>query len=134
MTDDGPREPTTFGGFTVREYERRVWDMARHLIHPAFLYVLAQIAGATRLLAHRTFDGPAGTAWELALFGAGFLGAWACFFSTLLRDAGIRSPEVAVLCLQALLAAAAIWFAFPALPQMSEGALAAAALLLAGPG
>src|SRR5262249_21515340 len=75
-------------------------------------------------------------AWmrELALFLAGFLGAWACFYSTLLRVAGLRSVAVTVLVPSAVLGAAAIWFAFPAPAEMSRGQLLAAEALLAGPG
>ena len=75
------------GGFPLREYERRVWDMAKHQLHPTFLFVAAQVAGATRLVAHASFAESGGWAREGALFLASFLGAWACLYSTLLRVA-----------------------------------------------
>jgi hypothetical protein len=131
---DAPAESARRGGFTVKEYERRVWDMARHQIHPTFLYVAAQVAGATRLLDHPAYLLAGGTLREIALFVAGLLGAWACFYSTLLRVAGMRSLAVTILVPLAVLAALAIWFAFPPVDAMSRGALLAAELSLAGPG
>ncbi len=122
------------GGFPLREYEGRVWDMAKHQLHPTFLYVVAQVAGATRLLDHASFQADGAALREVALFFAGFLGAWACFYSTLLRVAGLRSVTVTVIVPAAALAALAIWFVFPAPAAMSQTALLAAALLLAGPG
>src|SRR5262245_19114184 len=88
------RESTHRGGFTIKEYEGRVWDMARHQIHPTFLFVAAQVAAATRLLAHPAYAGDGAGLREAALFLAGFLGAWGCFYSTLLRVAGLRSLTV----------------------------------------
>ena len=127
-------DATRRGGLTIREYERHVWDMARHQIHPTFLFVAAQVAGATRLLDHAAFQAPGGWAGEAAFFVAGFLGAWACFYSTLLRVAGLRSATVTVLVPAAVLAALAAWFVFPAPADMSRGQLVAAALLLVLPG
>jgi hypothetical protein len=122
------------GGFTVREYEKRVWDMAKTQIHPTFLYVAAQVAGATRLLDHPVYALDGGVLREIAVFVAGFLGAWACFYSTLLRVAGLKSLAVTLLVPLAVLAALAIWFVFPAPDTMSRGALLGAELSLAGPG
>jgi hypothetical protein len=122
------------GGFTIKEYEKRVWDMARHQIHPTFLYVAAQVAGATRLLGHPAYHLDGGTFREIAVFVAGFLGAWACFYSTLLRVAGLKSLAVTFLVPLAVLAALAIWFVFPSADSMSQGTLLAAELALAGPG
>ena len=120
------------GGFTIREYERHVWDMARHQLHPTFLFVAAQVAAATRLLAHPAYAD--GGAREAALFLAGFLGAWGCFYSTLLRVAGLRSVAVTFLVPLAVLAALAIWFVLPAPDVMSRGTLLAAELALVAPG
>jgi cation transport ATPase len=122
------------GGLTVREYERHVWDMAKHQIHPTFVFVAAQVAGATRILDHAAFQQSGGWALEAALFLAGFLGAWACFYSTLLRVSGLKSATVTVLAPTAVLAALAVWFAFPAPTEMSRGQVLAAALLLVVPG
>lgn len=122
------------GGFTIREYERHVWDMAKSQVNPAFLFVAAQVAGATRLLDHASFSNPGATLRESALFLAGFLGAWACFYSTMLRVAGLRSLAVTFLVPLAIVAALAIWFVFPPPTQMSAGTLLAAEALLAGPG
>jgi hypothetical protein len=130
VIDDASRR----GGLTVREYERHVWDMAKHQIHPTFVFVAAQVAGATRILDHAAFQGSGGWALETALFVAGFLGAWACFYSTLLRVSGLKSVAVTVLAPTAVLAALAAWFLFPAPTEMSRGQVFAAALLLVAPG
>lgn len=138
MPDDGSRpvsdDASHRGGFTVREYERHVWDMARHQIHPTFLYVAAEVAGATRLLGHPAYAQDGGGLREALLFLAGFLGAWGCFYSTLLRVAGLRSLAVTIVVPAAILAALAVWFALPAPDEMSGGMLLAAEVALAGPG
>jgi len=131
---DAPADASRRGGLTVREYEKHVWDMARHQIHPTFLYVAAQVAGATRLLDHPVYLLGGGGLRETALFVAGFLGAWACFYSTLLRVAGLKSLAVTILVPLAVLAALAIWFVFPPADTMSRGTLLAAELSLAAPG
>lgn len=123
------------GGFAVKEYEARVWDMARHLIHPAAIYVAACVAGGVRLLGHPVFDeGGSAAALELAMFACVFLGGWACFLSTLLRDAGLASATVTILAPLAVAAAVALWTVFPppaaaGRPPM-DGTLLAAALFL----
>jgi hypothetical protein len=122
------------GGFSMREYELRVWDMAKHQIHPTFLYVVAQVAGASRLLSHPAFEDRGGSLREVALFLAGFLGAWGCFYSTLLRVAGLRSLTVTIVVPAAVLAAAAIWFVLPAPEAMSRKTLAFAEAALVVPG
>lgn len=122
------------GGLPMREYEKRVWDMAKHQLHPTALFVAAQVAGATRLLDHPAFDGRGGWALEAGLFLAGYLGAWACFYSTLLRVAGLKSFAVTALVPAAALAAAATWLVFPQPSEMSRSTLLVAAALLAGPG
>lgn len=101
------------GGFTVAEYERRVWDMAGSVLHAPAIYVLAFVAAATRLLQHPASDGPGALAVEGALFAAAFLGAWACFYSTLLRDAGLPSLTITVLAPAAAATALALWFVAP---------------------
>lgn len=122
------------GGFTVAEYERHVWDMARHQIHPTFIFVAAQVAAATRLLAHPAYAADGAWLREAALFLGGFLGAWGCFYSTLLRVAGLRSVAVTILVPLAAIVALAIWFALPAPDAMSRATLLAAELALVLPG
>lgn len=123
------------GGFTVPEYEGRVWDMARHLLHPTALYVLAVVGGATRLFQHAIADEPGtGTALQAGVFVCAFLGAWACFYSTLLRDAGLPSRTVTFLVPLAVLAAIAVWTVFPAPEEMRAPAFWTAAALVAAPG
>ena len=108
--------------------------MARHQIHPTFLFVAAQVAAATRLCGHAAYVSPGGGLREAALFLAGFLGAWACFYSTLLRVAGLRSLAVTVLVPIAVLVALAVWFVLPAPGAMSRETLLAAELALVLPG
>jgi hypothetical protein len=131
---DAPADASRRGGFTVAEYEKRVWDMARHQIHPTFLFVAAQVAGATRLLDHPVYLLDGGVLREIGVFVAGFLGAWACFYSTLLRVAGLKSLAVTFLVPLAVLAALAIWFVFPPTDTMSRGTLLFAELSLVAPG
>lgn len=126
-------------GLSVPEYERRVWDMSRNLVHPAALYALIEVVGLTRLTSHPAFHrvgsgawGP--VRWEWALFLASFLGAWAVFYSTLLRDAGLRSRTVTLLVPAALLALLAGWLLLPAVADMSDAQALAAAAALAAPG
>ncbi len=137
--ESAPRRPDPRGspaaraGLPVPEYKRRVWDMAKHLVHPAGIYALLQVLGMTRLLAHPLFEEP-GAAWgrEIALFAAGFLGAWAVLLSTLLRDAGLRSMTVTLLVPLTALGCGAVWFAFPAPDRMDESTLLMACLVLSG--
>jgi hypothetical protein len=128
--DDASRR----GGFSLREYELRVWDMAKHQLHPTALYVLAVVAGATRLLDHAVFQAPGAWTRQAALFALTLLGAWACFWSTLLRVAGLPSRTITVLVPAAVAAAVAVWFAFPVPAEMSAAQAGAAAALLVGPG
>lgn len=131
-TPAGPR--LTKGGFTIKEYEARVWDMARHQLHPTFLFVAAQVAGATRLLAHPAYAAPGGWAREAALFLAGFLGAWGVLYSTLLRVAGLRSLAVTIVVPAALLVAIALWTVAPGPESLGDAGLLGAEALLAAPG
>ena len=108
--------------------------MARHQIHPTFIYVAAQVAAATRLLAHPAYADDGAWAREAALFLAGFLGAWGCFYSTLLRVAGLRSVAVTILVPLAVVVALAIWFVLPAPEATSRATLLAAELALVVPG
>jgi hypothetical protein len=122
------------GGFTVPEYEQRVWDMAKHQLHPAGLYVLAAVAGLGRLLAHPALDAPGAPVAEIAWFLGVFLGAWACFYSTMLRVAGLPSLTVTLLVPFTAAAALVTWFALPAPEEMDAATLWGASAALAGPG
>jgi hypothetical protein len=131
-----PEEPRRVaGGFTVPEYERRVWDMARHLLHPSALYVVGVVGGATRLLAHEVVERPGtGAVVQVGLFACAFLGAWACFYSTLLRDAGLPSRTVTVLAPLAVVVALVVWTVLPAPPRMSPALFWSACAALGVPG
>lgn len=133
--DERDLSPAQQAGMSVPEYERRVWDMARHHVHPTFLYVLLQVIGISRLMDHELFRDPdLGLYREWGLFLASFLGAWAVFYSTLLRTSGLASLTVTLLVPTAAAALAVVWFAFPAPPQMSREAGIWAAAVLTGPG
>jgi hypothetical protein len=129
-----PTESAHRGGFSIKEYEARVWDMARHQLHPTFLYVAAHVAAATRLLAHPAYAEDGAWAREAALFLGGFVGAWGCFYSTLLRVAGLRSVTVTILVPLAVAVALAVWFVLPAPEATSRETLLAAELALVVPG
>jgi hypothetical protein len=123
----------------VPEYERRVWDMSRNLVHPAAIYALIQVVGLTRVTSHGVFhrvgSGSFGVVrWEWMLFLASFLGAWAVFYSTLLRDAGLKSRTVTFLVPASLLALCAGWTALPPVERMTDAQALWAAATLAGPG
>ena len=134
MADQRSEGPAAEAGLTVAEYERRVWDMSRNLVHPAALYALVQVIGLTRLTSHAGFHQPTTGWWEWALFLASFLGAWAVFYSTLLRDAGLRSLTVSVLVPLAVVTLAVSWIALPGLGDMTASQALWSSIALAGPG
>ena len=136
MTEDRRRAgPAERAGLSVPEYERRVWDMTRHLVHPAFVYVVLQVVGIARLVGHPSFHDPGvGLYREWGLFLASFLGAWAVFYSTLLRTSGLRSLTVTFLVPAAALGLVAVWVAFPPVAEMTGTQLLVACAALAGPG
>lgn len=120
---------------TLEQYEWHVWDMAKNVVHVPAIYAVAQVVGLTRLLPHPWFQQPGAGLWrEIAVFVCGFLGAWAVFYSTLLRDAGLRSWTVTFLVPAAVLVAIALWAFFPPVDEMSATTALVGAALLAGPG
>ena len=99
---------------TTQEVNRRVWDMALNLVHPALFYVLFQLVILDHLLespalAFRSVMDPA----ALGLYGAQFLGAWTVFYATLMRDMGLGSSWGTILLLAAVAAVAAQYAVFP---------------------
>ena len=92
----------------IAETNDRVWEMVLYRIHPCFLYVVLEIVIASRLAAH-----PASRSLEWPLYGAHFLGAWAVFYSTLLRNAGFRSVAGPALVLFAAASLVVQYFVFP---------------------
>lgn len=129
-----PDRPAARAGMTLEQYNWRVRDMAKNVVHVPALYVLALVAGLTRLLPHPFFEDPGGWWSEAIFFVCGYLGAWAVLYSALLRDAGLRSWTATFVVPLAALVAAAIWIALPAPAEMSAAQAAWAAALLAGPG
>ncbi len=97
------------------EFNERVWDMVLHLAHPGFLYVVFQIMIITRLGAH-----PIVREYDLLIYLAQFLGAWTVFYTTLLRDMGLRSRSGTVLALLAMVGAAAVYFLVPDPRRVSD--------------
>jgi hypothetical protein len=130
-----PDGPAARAGMSLEEYERRVWDMAKSVVHVPAIYAVAQVVGLTKLIPHAWFQEPGVGGWrEAGVFLCGFLGAWAAFYSTLLRDAGLRSWTVTFLVPAAVLAAVLIWAVFPPVEEMSRDQAIWAAAILAGPG
>ena len=72
--------------------------MVLHLVHPVALFVVLQVVFASRFVGHEGIQG-----WSLPVYVLQFLGAWAVFYSTLLRDMGFVSRAGAALCLWAAL-------------------------------
>ncbi len=68
--------------------------MVLHLVHPGALFVVLQVVFASRFSGHEGIQG-----WSLAIYALQFLGAWAVFYSTLLRDMGFVSRGGVGLCL-----------------------------------
>lgn len=130
-----PDGPAARAGLSLAEYDWRVRDMAKSLVHVPALYAAAQVVGLTRLLPHALFQEPIAGFWrEIAFFACGFLGAWAVLYSTLLRDAGLRSWTATIAVPAALVVAAGIWLVLPETAEMSRAEALWAAALLAGPG
>ena len=137
-TREGPpasHGPAARAGLSLAEYDWRVRDMAKSVVHVPAIYAAAQVAGLTRLLPHPLFQEPGAGLWrELAFFACGFLGAWAVLCSTLLRDAGLRSWTATVTVPLAVVVAVGVWVVLPDAAQMSRAEAGWAAVLLAGPG
>src|SRR4029079_14855833 len=94
----------------VREYESRVWDLHTHLVHPAFLYVVLQVALWCALDRNPAFHGGALSFWErTAIHGLEFLAAWGVFYGTLLRDMRLPTRTVTVVLWLSALGVAAAW-------------------------
>ena len=130
-----PDGPAARAGMSLEEYEGRVWDMAKSVVHVPAIYAVAQVVGLTKLIAHPIFQQQGvGGVREAAAFLCSFLGAWAVFYSTLLRDAGLRSAAASVTVPLAVLAAIAVWAVFPATGEMTADQAWLATALLVAPG
>ncbi|MAG56800.1 MAG: hypothetical protein CMJ83_10955 [Planctomycetes bacterium] len=123
---------------TIAQINRRVWDMTLNLLHPAAFYVLFQLLigdhfSQSPALAGRHVLHPL----SLLLYGFQFLGAWAVFYTTLLRDMGYRSAWGTILLLCALAGVILQFVVFPR-PQdasaASSWAFIAVQLVLAAAG
>ena len=135
-TDVSPSDgPAARAGMSIAQYDWHVRDMAKNLLHPAALYVVLQVVALTRLLPHPAFREPGAGWWrEIAVFVCGFLGAWAVVWSTLLRDAGLRSWTVTILVPLTLVGVLVLFVAFPPVAEMTSRRLVAAVLLVSAPG
>jgi hypothetical protein len=106
----------------VRQIHARVWDLVKHLVHPAALYVVLQLVVAGHLGENPALsDARHGSHLWLVLFAGQFLGAWAVFYSTLLRDAGIRSYTALALVGLSAAGLAGQFLLFPDAAAMSRG-------------
>lgn len=105
----------------VRRLYHRVWDLVKHLVHPAAIYVVLELLVAGHLAENPRLSAarPGNHLW-LVLFAGQFLGAWAVFYSTLLRDAGIRSYTALVLTVLAALGLGTQLVFFADATSMSE--------------
>lgn len=98
----------------IRDHYHRAWDLTIHLVHPTLFYLLFQL-----LLRDHLGDHPDLRALGIfhplcLLLDAGiFLGAWAVFYTTLLRDMGFRAPSGTILLLSGLVSAAAQYIFIP---------------------
>ena len=43
---------------TLDEYEGKVWDMAKSVVHVPAIYAVAQVVGLTKLVGHPVFQQP----------------------------------------------------------------------------
>jgi hypothetical protein len=94
----------------VREYESRVWDLTRHLIHPAFLYVVLQVVFWGGIERNPAFRGEALSFWERSgIHILQFVGAWGVFYGTLLRDMRVRTRAQTIVVWIAAVSTAGVW-------------------------
>jgi uncharacterized membrane protein HdeD (DUF308 family) len=82
----------------IQRFNDRVWDLTIHLVHPTLFYVLFQLLIRDHASSHSTLRSishfhPIALGLDLGLF----LGAWAVFYTTLLRDMGFFAPSGTVL-------------------------------------
>ena len=127
--DDSVGKPRDLLPETVADKNRRVWDMALNLVHPAFFYVLFQMVILDHLAASPALSGR----WALeptmlGVYALQFLGAWTVFCTTLLRDMGYRSTWGTVLLLAAL---AAVVVQYVVIPEPADATAQAAWTFLA---
>lgn len=104
-SESGPRNPEE-----IRALERRVWDMTRNLVHPAFLYVVFQVALWCGLERNPGFRGAALSFWgHASIHAIQFLGAWGVFYGTLLRDMRLPTRTVTIVLWLSVAGVAAVW-------------------------
>lgn len=108
------RRPTATATFAVPPKCGRTrggsGDLARHLIHPAFLYVVFQVALWGALERNPAFRGAVLSFWQRAVIHAiQFIGAWGVFYGTLLRDMQFQSRVVTVVLWLAAAGVATAW-------------------------
>lgn len=108
---------------SIREVNSRVWDMVLNLVHPAAVYVILQLLMLDRMQRTPALEGHGPLApVSLLVYGLQFLGAWAVFYTTLLRDMGYRSATGTVLVLGALAAAVLQYVLVPEPAEAGAGA------------
>ncbi len=71
----------------IRTTDDRVWDMVGNLLHPTALYVVLQLVILDHVSEVNPFRGQGPLSpLMLGCYATQFLGAWAVFYTTLLRD------------------------------------------------
>ncbi len=108
-----PRNPRLLPE-SLPDTNHRIWDMVLNLVHPAALYVLFQLLMMDHLgkAPHLAALGPLEPI-SLGIYLLQFLGAWAVFYTVLLRDMGFGSPFGTILLLAALAGLLGQYFVFP---------------------
>jgi hypothetical protein len=121
-----PASPRPRSPEETRELNRRVWDLVLNLVHPAAIYVCIQIAVSCHLWQSPLLSDARSYGFlYYGLFLAQYLGAWGAFYSTLLRDAGIRSYAAVALVGSAGLGLAVQLWRFPEPRLLTQGWLTA---------
>lgn len=94
----------------VRAMNSQVWDFTKHLVHPAGVYVVLQIALWLALEDNAAFRSPGFGFWpESAVHLVQFFGAWAVLYGTLLRDMGYRTRAATFMVWFSALGVAVAW-------------------------
>ncbi len=94
----------------IREFELRVWDLAKNLIHPAFVYATCQVAMWCAFERNGAFAWPhPGFWWRTGIHAIQFLGAWAVFYGTLLRDMLVETVTPTVIAWIAVVGTVIAW-------------------------
>jgi hypothetical protein len=99
--------------------------MVLHMVHPTAIYVVLQMVVVGYLSLSPAFAFSRQYGWPYYLtFGGQYLGAWAVFYSTLLRDAGLPSRTALVLVVLALVGVVVQFVVLPSPRDLNDGQVA----------